>query len=242
MDHITLTAQPRAELGKIVDRLRHKKLIPAIVYGHGLKSQAVSVEAGQFQKIYRQAGSSSLIDLTIGDQAPVKVLIHDLQRHPSKQDIIHVDFYQVKMTEKLETEIELNFINEAPSVKEQGGIFIRSIDRVKVTCLPAELVHQIDVDISVLKSFEDRIHISDIKPPKGITILDKPEEVVASVTPPRSEAELESLSEKVEENVEAVESSKKEKATDEEEGADEAAAAPEAAKPAKEAAKPTKEK
>lgn len=218
---IALTAQPRTELGKPVDRLRRARMIPAVVYGHNLPSRPVSLDMGAFDAAYKRAGSSSLIDLTVGDSGPVKALIHAVQRHPTTRRVLHVDLYQVRMSEKLEADIELNFIGESPAVKEQGGIFVRSLDKVKVTCLPADLVPSIDVDISPLKTFEDRLHVSDLVAPKGVTILDKAEEVVASVTPPRSEEELASLSEKVEENVEAVEVEKKEKPAEEgEEGAE----------------------
>lgn len=207
---LTLNAQPRTQLGKTVDHLRRQRAIPAVLYGHHIPSQNVTLDAGAFALVHRQAGSSSLVDVTVGTSAPVKALIHAIQRHPTTGRVLHVDLYQVKMTEKLEAEIELHFVNESPAVKEQGGIFVRALDNVKVSCLPADLVAAIDVDISALKSFDDRIHVSDIVAPKGITILDKADEVVASVTPPRSEAELASLSEKVEENVEAVEVAKKE--------------------------------
>lgn len=213
---ITLTAQPRRELGKTVDRLRRQRTIPAVVYGHHVDSQNLTIDMGAFEAAYKQAGSSSLIDLVVGTGTPVKALIHAVQRHPTTRRILHVDFYQVQMTEKLEADIELHFVGESAAVKEQGGIFVRTLDKVKVSCLPADLVPAIDVDISVLKTFEDRIHVRDLVVPTGLTILDKAEEVVASVTPPRSEAELASLSEKVEENVEGVEVEKKEKAPDEE--------------------------
>lgn len=219
---ITLTAQPRQELGKTVDRLRRRRVIPAVVYGHGIPSQNLALESGIFEAVYKQAGSSSLIDLTVGTGQAVKALIHAVQRHPTTGRVVHVDFYQVKMTEKLEADIELNFIGESAAVKEQGGIFVRAMDKVKVSCLPADLVPSIDVDVSALKTFEDRIHVSDLAVPPGLTVLEKGEEVVASVTPPRSEAELASLSEKVEENVEGVEIEKKTKET-EAEGEDEEA-------------------
>lgn len=217
MDVLTLPAQPRAELGKTVDRLRRRHLIPAVIYGHNLPSQTISVDERVFQRVYRQAGSSSLVDLVIGEQPPLKTLIQAIQRHPTTQHVTHVDFYQVKMGEKITADIELRFVGESSAVKEQGGVFVRARDAVKVECLPGDLVPSIDVDISVLKKFDDRLHVSDLTVPSGITLLEKTDEVVASVTPPRSEEELAALSEKVEENVEAVKVEEKEKAADEEE-------------------------
>ncbi len=216
MEILTLPAQPRAELGKTVDRVRRRHLIPAVIYGHGLPSQTISVDERVFQRVYRQAGSSSLVDLVIGEQPPLKTLIQAIQRHPTTQQVTHVDFYQVKMSEKITADIGLHFVGESPAVKEQGGVFVRALDAVKVECLPGDLAPSIDVDISVLKTFDDRLHVSDLTVPPGITLLEKTDEVVASVAPPRSEEELAALSEKVEENVEAVKVEEKKPAVDEE--------------------------
>lgn len=214
METYSLQSSLRTTTGKTVDALRRKKLVPAVLYGHGVASQHLEVDAIALLKTIRQAGTSSLVDLAIGSGAPTKVLIHDIQYHPTKPDILHVDFYQVKMTEKLETDIDLNFFGESPAVKEQGGILVRALDKVKVSCLPADLVPAIDIDISVLATFEDQISVANIPVPPGMEILDNPEEIVALVKPPRSEEELASLSTEVKENVEGVEVEKKGKEED----------------------------
>lgn len=216
MDTIVLNAAKRTVEGKATKKLRKTNFVPGVVYGHGVASQSVEVNAIDFQKIYRTAGSSSLVDLVVDGGTPVKVLIHAIQQHPTKTTPIHIDFYQVRMTEKLQTDIELNFVGESAAVKESGGILIRALDRVKVECLPGDLVPAIDVDLSLLKNFEDKIHVSNIIAPKGIVILDGADEVVASVMPPRSEEELASLSEKVEVDVAAVEKVETKKKEDEE--------------------------
>lgn len=220
METIVLNATKRTVEGKATKKLRLANSIPAVIYGHGLTNQSLTVNTIDFQKIYRTAGSSSLVDLVVDGGSPVKVLIQAVQQHPTKTAPVHVDFYQVRMTEKLETDIELNFVGESTAVKESGGILIRTLDKVKVECLPGDLVPAIDVDLTALKTFEDRIHVKDIVAPKGITILDGGDEVVASVTPPRSEEELASLSEKVEVDVAAVEKVETKKKEDDEETAD----------------------
>ncbi len=227
MERYTLTAERRTDLGKQTSKLRRTDQVPAVVYGHGVANQNLVVKQAELARVLRQAGSTSLVDLSVSGHAPVTVLIHDVQRHPTSSAIVHVDFYQVKMTEKLQAEIELNFIGESPAVKEQGGIFVRALDKIKVECLPADLVPNIAVDISGLKTFEDRIHVSDIQAPKGITILDRFEEVVASVTPPRSEEEIAALSEKVEEDVSAVGTVEKAKPAEDETTEEAAAPSPE---------------
>lgn len=209
METYSLHATRRSSIGKIVDHLRRTNRVPAVMYGHGMKNQNLDLDAIELMKTVRSAGTSSLVDLSVEQDAPVKVLIHAIQYHPTRSDITHVDFYQVKMTEKLETDIDLEIIGESPAIKEQGGILVRALDKVKVSCLPSDLVHAIQVDISVLKTFEDKIRVADLKVPHGIEILDTPDTMVAVVNPPRSEAELASLTTEVTEDVAAIEVEKK---------------------------------
>lgn len=200
-----LNAQLREIIGKKVKKLREKNLIPAVLYGKDVEPQNLSVQYLPFQKIYNEAGESSLIDLAIGDRVPVKVLIHGVQKNPVSGKFIHVDFWQVKMTEKITAEIEVKFVGESPAVKELGGVLVKGLDTIKVECLPQDLIHEIEVDISPLKTFEDLIHVKDIKFPSGIEVLENPDEVVASVAPPRTEEELKELEGKPEEKIEEVE-------------------------------------
>ncbi|MEK7122866.1 MAG: 50S ribosomal protein L25, partial [Patescibacteria group bacterium] len=109
----SLKAQLRAVLGKKVLSLREKGLVPAVVYGPGGESQALSCALGEFEKIYRSAGESSLIQLSLDNGEPVNVLIHDVQMNPVTHKATHVDFYRVNMAEKLTTHIPLVFIDES---------------------------------------------------------------------------------------------------------------------------------
>ena len=184
--------------------------MPAVVYGHGLKSTPLVIDYRQFEKIYSTAGESSLVDLSIDQKEPVKILIQDVQRHPITSRFLHADFHQVKMTEKITTEIELEFFGESKAVKELGGVLVKSIDKVKIECLPQDLVHNINVDVSTLNSFEDMIRVADLKLPAGIEIKGKLEDVVVLVQPPRTEEELKELEQKpVEAKVEEVEEAEK---------------------------------
>ncbi len=235
MEALVLPARTRTALGKQAKSVLHKHAIPAVLYGHGVTNRNLEIDGLVFGKIFRQAGSSSLVDLTIDDGQAIKVLIHDVQRHPTSDDFTHVDLYQVKMTEKIETDIALNFIGESPAVKEQGGILVRPMDEIRVSCLPGDLVHAIDVDISQLKTFEDHIRIQDLPIPSGLTVLDDVEAIVASVTPPRSEAEIEALDSAVAEDVSTVEKveEKKDAESDEDAEAETGDKKPEAKKEAK---------
>ncbi len=172
--------------------LREKGSIPAIVYSHGKENHLITLPAKEFSVVLTKAGSSNLIDLSIeGAKGAVPVLISEVQRDPLSNKVIHVDLHEVRMDEKLRTEIQLEFIGESPAVKSLGGNLITSIDSLNVECLPKDLVSSIQVDISVLEALDTTLHISDLKIPAGITVLDDPSGSVVSVLTPREEKETE---------------------------------------------------
>ncbi|MFA5021568.1 MAG: 50S ribosomal protein L25 [Patescibacteria group bacterium] len=195
---LTLNVKTRVQKAKAVAQLRKADKIPAVLYGHKIKPLNLSIAYSDFEKLYRQAGESTLVDLIVDDGKPVKVLIQDYQLEPKTNRFIHVDFHQVRMDEKIHTEIGLKFIGEAPVIKEKGGMMVTNIHAVEVTCLPQDLVHEIEVNISGLKTFDDAIHVADIIVPKGITILNVPNDVVVLIQAPRTEKELADLESKPE--------------------------------------------
>lgn len=201
---LILKASSRTDTGKKVQALRKKSLVPAVVYGHNKDNQNVEVRSKELETIYSTAGDSTLIDLAVDNQAPIKVLFHDVSRDIISNVIQHVDFYIVNMSEEINAEIVLIFQGEADAVKKLGGTLVKNKDHISIKCLPQNLIGEMDIDISLLKTFEDVIHVSDIPFPDTITILDDPDQVIAIVTPPRSEEELAQLEETVSEDVSAV--------------------------------------
>lgn len=193
MEKITLKATTRDVIGKKVKHLREQGFVPAVVYGKDKKGHSVQINAKDFMRVYDKAGSSALVDLTIDDKGMQKVLIQDVQFDPVKDTPMHVDLYAIKMNEEITTKIPINFIGEAPAVKDLEGNFIANYDEVEVECLPGDLISEITVDISGLKTFDDNIKIGDLDIPQNIKVLNDAEEVVALVNPPRSEEELEEL-------------------------------------------------
>ncbi len=177
--------------------------MPGIVYGHGSKNAPVWVETLPFSKIFREAGQSSILSLKVDDQT-LNVLVHDVQKNPLSGRFSHIDFFQVKMNEALETHVSLEFIGEAPTVREQGGVLVKTIEEVLVSCLPKDLPHSLEVDITKLAAFEDRIKVSDLDLPAGVTILTDPDTTVALVEPPRTDAEMAALDEAVDTDVSKV--------------------------------------
>lgn len=191
----SLQAKKREIIKKQVKNLRNEGLIPSVVYGKQEKPQNISVDGKSFKKIYAQAGTSSLIDLKIDEGQSFKVIANDVQIHPVTSELIHIDFYKVKMDEEIRTEIPLEFVGESPAVKDLDGSLVTNRDNIEVECLPAALVSEINVDISILKTFEDQITVGDLKIPEGIEVLTDSEEVIALVEEPRSEEELAQLEE-----------------------------------------------
>jgi large subunit ribosomal protein L25 len=197
----------KINLKAVSRKLKEKKdgKIPAVLYGRGIENEILWVDGKKLIKAYQQAGESTLLNLSLGDDDKRSVLIHDIQIHPVAGNITHVDFYQVKMDEKIETDIELIFSGIAPAVKELGGTFVKSLDKLPIRALPGDLVSHIDVDISSLITFEDHIYVKDLNIPDGIESLVEGDTVVSLVTPPRSQAEMDKLDEEVEGDISQVE-------------------------------------
>lgn len=189
MDSIKLNASKREISGKQVKQLRAKGDIPSVVYGHGIASRSITINTREFDKVFKQAGESTLIDLAVDGEA-VKVLVKEVQYDPTKGSFVHVDFQQVNMKEKMELEIPLKFTGEAPAVKELGATLVRALDAVNVLCLPQDLVHEIEVSLTGLKNVDDAITIADINAPKGIEILNEPGQIVAVINAAMTEDEM----------------------------------------------------
>jgi len=189
---LELKAEDRKVLGKKVNSLRRSGFIPAVLYGHGKKSVALTVNAKEFDNVFRQAGETSLVHLASGGKKH-NVLIHDTERDVLSGQVTHIDFFEVKMDEKLKAKVPLVFMGEAPAVKAEGGVLVRALQEVEIEALPQDLPKEIVVDVSSLATFEDKVHVKDLKVDGSIKILTQGDETVALVTPPRSEKEMEEL-------------------------------------------------
>ncbi len=210
---LTLNAKIRKIFGRKNKISRQDGKIPAVVYGHGIKNVSLEIDEVEFKKIFEKTGESSLVSLKIEEEDKIRpVLIHEIQRERVSDKIIHIDFYQASLKEEVEVGIPLIFEGISPAVKDLGGTLVRELQEVKVKALPQNLPHDIKVDISVLKTFEDEILVKDLKVPVEVKISKNPNEIVAKVVQPtKVEEELEKpIEEKVEE-VEKVEKEKKEK-------------------------------
>lgn len=198
---------------KVLARSRKEGKIPAVLYGHGTEPVMLWVNTLQFNKIFSEAGSSSIISLDVEKGKPANVIVHDTELDAMTNRISHIDFYQVRMDEELETHVPLEFVGESPAVRELGGVLIKTVEEIMISCLPKDLPHSIEVDLSLIKDFETHITVKDIQLPKGVKVLAEESTVVALVEAPRTEAEMAALDEKVEADVTKVEGVVKEEAT-----------------------------
>lgn len=200
-DRLQLEASARSGKPRAVVRAGQ---VPAILYGHGIKNEALQLNAKAFSKVWQAAGNTTLVILKTG-KTEHPVLIREVQLHPLRDSVQHVDFLQVRMDEKIKARVPLVFTGQSAAVKDLNGVLVRNHDELELEALPQDLPHNVSVDISSLIDFEKVIHVKNIPLPKGVTVLTDAEEVVALVQPPRSEEELKSLSEEVKEDVTAVE-------------------------------------
>ncbi len=204
MENIAITATKRQLAGKQVNKLRKTGQLPAVLYGYNVENQAIEISEKDFAKAFKSAGETTLINLIV-DGKSQPVLIHDVQHHYLNSRPIHVDFYAINMAEKIKVKVPLHFIGDAPAVKAMGGTLVRNLTEVEVECLPTNLPHAFEIDISSLETFENAIRVSDIKAGNNVTIMANLEEVVVTVAPPRTEEEMNALNEKVEMDVTTVE-------------------------------------
>lgn len=216
MDKIELVAHKRDLLGKKVRFLRREGITPVNLYGHGLESTSLQIETPALKKALAQAGRTSLVHLKVGSaKRPHVAIVRGIQRDPVKGELLHVDFYQVRMDEKLKIAVPLVLMGKAPAVKDLGGILVQEMGSIEVECLPADMPHSIETDISGLVQLDQAIHVKDLHVADGVTILADPGKVVAKIARLRIEVEA----------VEAVAAPEAEaEAEVEEEGAEEAKA------------------
>ncbi len=202
--HISLTSTPREITGRKTDALRASGQVPAVIYGFGTEPTNVTINRNAFIKVLAAAGSSSVVDLSIGEKVH-QVLIGEVQRNVLTDFVTHIDFRAVDPKRKIEAKIPLVLVGLAPAVKELGGTLLQTLEEVEVVSLPSALVHEISVDVSSLKTFDDVIRVSNLIIPAGIEIKTDADMAIASVQAPRSEEELAKLNEAVDSDISKVE-------------------------------------
>lgn len=194
MEVVELVASKRSVVGKAVKALRQNGLVPAVVYGHEAKSEPLEISARDMERVYAQAGGNKIVALKVGSGKARNVLIHEVQTGGLRGELTHVDFYVVRMDEALSADVPLRFVGESDAVFKEDGVLVKLMESVEIECLPADLPESIEVDISVLDSFDKTITLAQLELPKGVKLAqDDLAQLVAKVEPPRTEAEMAEL-------------------------------------------------
>ncbi len=218
----TLSATKRTSLGRRAKDELAKMRIPGVLYGQGIESQAVSFPKTEFNRVYAAAGRSSLVDVSIEGASAVKAVIKAIQVDPLTMQPMHIDLYQVRMDKMMTVEVPLKFVGESAAVKVAAGTLIKSMDKVTVDCLPGDLPHEIEVDLSKLATFDDAITVGTLPLPKGVTVRGEAGATIATVAAPLTEEQLKKLEESAVGDVTAVKSDVDEKRAAKEAAAKEA--------------------
>jgi len=178
----TLKADVRNIIGRKVKRLRKEGLIPCTIYGKNIKSQSMTVKNEDFTKLIKEAGESQLVEIVLKD-ATRPVLIHGLQRHPVTRDILHVEFFQVNLKEKVHTNVQIEITGESPAVKDNRGNLLVLINEIEIEALPNDIPENITIDISKLAEVDSEIKASDLKLKTGVEILTAKDTSIVRIAP-----------------------------------------------------------
>jgi large subunit ribosomal protein L25 len=205
-----LKVAPRDVLGKKVKALRRQGVTPANIYGSHVESQSIQLSTEELRHVIKTAGRNDIVYLRLDGDEPRPTFLRDIQQNPITDAILHVDFLQISLREKVRADVPLHLVGLAPAVDTLGGILMHGLDHVSVEALPTEVPSFIEVDVTSLAEINQALHVSDVPVPEGVTILTDVEQVIAKVAPPAVEPEPE-----VAEEAEAVEGEEGEEGAEE---------------------------
>jgi large subunit ribosomal protein L25 len=175
-----LAVEKRKVLGKKVYKLRKEGFLPANIYGKGVRSVAVQVPYKEFEKVYKEAGVTGIVDVEIGDEVRPS-LIHNVQQNYYKHTLLHADFFQVNLKEKVKAMVKIVTIGEPKAVAEKLGLLMQTLNEVEIEALPTDLPDRIEVNVQPLAILDAQITVGEIKVPAGVTILTDASQIVAKI-------------------------------------------------------------
>ena len=194
-----LLATTREILGKKVRFLRRQGITPTHLFGHNVESVALQCDTAQLKRVLAQTGRTRLISLKVDEaKKPRNVVIREVQREPRTSELLHVDFYQVSMAEKIRVEVPIVSIGEPPALKLKENFLIQELNSLSVECLPGEIPNRVDIDLTSLTEVGQAIHVKDIMLDKEGTILNNPEQLVVKISARHIEEEKEEVEAPVE--------------------------------------------
>jgi large subunit ribosomal protein L25 len=190
MEKIVLKAQSREIVGKQVKVLRREGRLPCVIYGRGYKPTLITLDMREASRILPTITSSQLLVVEVHGKQHT-TLVREKQREPVTGLLIHVDFLEVSLTERLHAKVQIEIVGESPAVKNFNGVMVHALEEIEVEALPGDLPERITVDISVLAEIGEAIHVRDIVLSSAVEILEDPEEIIVVITAPAREEEEE---------------------------------------------------
>jgi len=192
-------------LGKKTRFLRRQGITPAHLYGHNVQSVALQCDTDTLRDLIAHAGRTRLINLVIDGEKPKSVFVREIQRDVISRELLHVDFYQVKRTEKIAVDVPIVLVGEAPAMKFKGRMIVHGINSLSVECLPTDVPPQIEIDITQLEEVEQAVQVKDIVLNPEITVHADPEQLVVKISEVAVKEEVEEVPEVEEEEAVAEE-------------------------------------
>ena len=183
-----LQVQKRAVLGRKSNALRKQGLVPAELYGRGLENLHLSVPLKDLRRVYKQAGENTVVQILV-EKEKRPALIQDVTYDPLTGEVDSVDFYQVRMDEKLKVGVPVELAGTAPAIKEKKGVLVKALQEVEVEALPSDIPRSLKASLSSLTDIGQSIYVKDLDIPAGVRVLVSPETVVATVTAKITEEE-----------------------------------------------------
>ncbi|HKV89504.1 MAG TPA: 50S ribosomal protein L25 [Candidatus Dormibacteraeota bacterium] len=176
-----LKASTRQLIGKRSRRLHRQGKLAAVVYGHNTQPTPLELDRLEFQKVFVKSGRTHLVDLVVDGDRTEKVLVREIQTHPRRLGPIHVDFYQVNLEEKIQVEVPIHLTGESAAVKRGDADILQPLHTIRVECLPSDIPESFEVDLTPLDEIESELRVSDLTPPRGVTVLDDPEDLLVKI-------------------------------------------------------------
>ncbi len=186
MKKYSLNANTRDLLGRKVKTLRNEGLAPANIFGKNIKSTSIQINTKEFQSVYKEAGETSIVELNLGKDIR-HTLISNVQLHPVTDQILHVDFREVNLKEKITAQVPVELEGESQAEKSGVGTVVTQLSEIEVEALPTDIPENFVVNIESLSEVDQAIYVKDIKAPTGVTITEDPESIVVKVEPQQKE-------------------------------------------------------
>jgi large subunit ribosomal protein L25 len=187
-----LTVHTREIRGKKVKTLRRQGITPVHIFGHGIEPEAMQCDTVELQKILAHAGTTGIVGLKVDKSRKKRnVMVREVQKEPRSGHLLHVDFYQIRMEEKLKVDVPIILTGEAPALKLKENFLSHELDSLSVECLPDNIPNHIEVDVSNLEEADQSIHVRDIILGEGVTVLNNLDQLIAKINVRHVEREIE---------------------------------------------------